>query len=171
MLLFIYHLFPPQCFHLSAPEADGGVLIGCFPPGFFLVLWKARKPSTLAQPTNPPTHIERAPLDPLCSPGRAGLPRSGARTPSCGRQPLAEWQPSLIQRRDLNLASKQHLLSKHARGASTGNFSPFLSIRLKGTPPNYDCCLLCLSGSQASGKCVCGEAQGKTCQALIHFFH
>lgn len=89
----------------------------------FLVLWKARKPSTLAQPTNPPTHIEKAPLDPLCSPGRASLPRSGARTPSCGRQPLTEWQPSLIQRRDLNLGSKQHLLLKHARSASMGNFS------------------------------------------------
>lgn len=54
---------------------------------------------------------------------------------------------------NLNLGSRQHPQLKHVHGTSAGDFSCF-SIRLKGTPPNYDDCLLCLSASQASGKCV-----------------
>lgn len=125
VLLFIYHLFSPQCFHLSAPEADGGVLIGCFPPGFFSVVESGEtiNSGTAHQPTHP--HREGPPGPTLFSRVGQFALLWGSDLPSCGRQPLTEWQPSLIQRRDLNLGSKQHLLLKHARSASMGNFSPF----------------------------------------------
>lgn len=142
--LFIYYLFQLQCFHLWAPEANSGVLIGCFPPGLFQCSGKCQSASLWgSEPFRWPMAPHR--MTAILHPAPCSQPQRWFKANSTAKS--CTW---------------------HFRGLRF-LFTIFLfPIGLKGTPPNYDYCLLCLSASQAS---VRGKAQGKTCQALIHFFH